>query len=143
MKNWILITFRQAAWAPLLVFSFYVIAAEGFHLYLEFPNMDIPTHFAGGVAMTYFYLTAIRHSQRMIGVIPYIIHPILATSLTAFTAVVWELLEKFSDMLFATQLNLGANDTLSDLLCGMIGALVVALVAYFYHSKNASGTTEQ
>jgi len=135
-------TFRQAAWAPLLVFCFYVIAAKGFHLYLEFPNMDIPTHFAGGIAITYFYLTAIQHSQRMIGAIPYIIQPILATSLAAFTAVAWELLEKLSDMLFATKMILGADDTLSDLLCGMIGALVMSLVAYFYHSKNASGTTE-
>ena len=72
-------TLREAAWAPLSVFSFYLVGlALGF--YKLFPPLDIPTHFMGGVVITYFYRAAIRHSQRLVGEIPLPIQVLLAVT---------------------------------------------------------------
>jgi hypothetical protein len=129
-KAWLRTTFQQAAWAPLLVFIFYAIAAKGFNVYILYPWLDMPTHFCGGVAITYFFSVAIAHSQALIDRIPKLIQLLLSLGLTAITAVVWEFLEYSSDVALGTKMNLGVTDTLSDLFFGLLGgAVMVALAA--------------
>ena len=67
MKIWFRSTFQQAAWAPLLVFVFYAVAAKGFNAYLAYPWLDMPTHFCGGLAITYFFSVGVadRKSTRL------------------------------------------------------------------------------
>ncbi len=127
MKTWLKDTFRQAAWAPLLVFVFYAVAAKGFNAYILYPWLDMPTHFCGGIAITYFFSVAIAHAQLRIGAIPKLIQLLLSIGLTAITAVVWEFLEFSSDIVLGTKMNLGVSDTLSDLFFGLLGAIVMAL----------------
>ena len=129
MKIWLKNTFQQAAWAPLLVFILYAVAAKGFNAYILYPWFDIPTHFCGGVAITYFFLAAIHHAQAKIGHIPKLIQLLLSLGLTAITAVVWEFLEFSSDIALGTKMNLGVSDTLSDLFFGLLGGLVMVAVA--------------
>jgi hypothetical protein len=129
MKVWLKNSFQQAAWAPLVIFVFYAIAAKGFNAYLLYPWLDMPTHFCGGMAITYFYLVAIIHSQAKIGRIPNLIQLLLALGLTALTAVVWEFLEFSSDIALGTKMNLGVSDTLSDLFFGLLGGAVMFALA--------------
>jgi uncharacterized membrane protein YjjP (DUF1212 family) len=129
MNIWLKNTFQQAAWAPLTVFVFYAVAAKIFNAYILYPWLDIPTHFFGGVAITYFFLVAITHGQTLVGVIPQLIQLVLSVGLTAFTAVVWEFLEFSSDFALGTQMNLGVADTLSDLFFGLLGGAVMVVVA--------------
>ena len=130
MKVWLRSTFQQAAWAPLVVFIFYAVAAKGFNAYIRFPWLDIPTHFCGGVAITYFFSVAIAHSQVRLGCIPNFIQLLLSVGLTAITAVVWEFLEFSADMALGTKMNLGVSDTLSDLFFGLlVGTVMVAITA--------------
>lgn len=136
MKTWILQTLRRAAWAPLAVLLFYTVGTMGFHWYIIYPDLDMPTHFAGGIAMTYFYITAINYSKPLVGAIPNIIQLILAFTLTAFTAVMWEFLEKLVELWFGSKLNLSANDTLSDLFMGIMGALFTVLVVWYYRKRH-------
>jgi hypothetical protein len=129
MKLWLRNTFQQAAWAPCIVFIFYAIAAKGFNSYIIYPWLDIPTHFCGGVAITYFFLVATTHSQLLIGHIPRVVHLLLSFGLTAITAVIWEFLEFSSDIALGTKMNLGVSDTLSDLFFGLLGGIVMLFVA--------------
>lgn len=129
MKAWLYHTFRTAAWAPLLVFMFYVIAAKGFHAYLIYPNIDMPTHFLGGMAITYFYLYALHYAQNLVGPIPRLIQQLAALGLTAITAICWEFLEIVCDLAWSTQMNLGTKDTLSDLFFGLFGGTMMVLLA--------------
>lgn len=128
MKEWLRNTFQQTAWAPLSVFVFYAVAAKGFNAYIIYPWLDMPTHFCGGLAITYFYLAASTHAQARIGQIPHIAQLPLSLGLTAITAVVWEFLEYFSDIELGTKMNLGVSDTLSDLFFGLLGGLVMVVV---------------
>ena len=137
MLRCLLKALRESGWAPFLVFIFYVVAAKVFDAYLRFPNLDMPTHFLGGAAITYFYFTSLRELQHVLGRIPISILAIAAFGLTAVTAVVWEFLEYGSDLIFGTKMNLGVPDTLSDLFFGLFGGFVVASVSWMRSKKSA------
>lgn len=127
LKEWIFITFRESAWAPLTVFGLYLLGIA-LNLYDLFPPLDTPTHFMGGVAITYFYRSAIFNAQKFLGETPLPIRVLLAFTSTGTTAVLWEFYENSFDYLFGTQMVRGLNDTLLDLFLGLAGALVLSLL---------------
>jgi len=126
MKQWVIETLREAAWAPLCVVLFY-IAGLMFGWFNIFPPLDMPTHFAGGVAITYFYRVAIRQAQMMIGEIPFPIQMLLAFTSTGTMTVFWEFYENLLDHFIGTHMVRGLEDTLVDLVMGISGALVLTL----------------
>lgn len=130
LSNWIAATFREAAWAPISVFLAYLL---GFVLgwFIAFPPLDIPTHFLGGVAITYFYRSAIRNSQKLVGDIPFAIQVIFAITATGTTTILWEFAEYISDYFLRTQHVFGLNDTLKDMFFGLLGAVVL----FIFHRK--------
>lgn len=131
LSNWILTTLREAAWAPLMVLAFYALGLT-FQLFKRFPPLDIPTHFMGGVVITYFYRTAIRNSQKLIGEIPFPIQILFAITCTATTTILWEFYENILDFFAGTQMVRGVQDTIVDLFVGLLGALVLSL---FYRRR--------
>jgi hypothetical protein len=124
--NWVAATLRESAWAPLSVVAFYFIGLI-FRLYLIFPPLDIPTHFLGGVAITYFYRSAIKNSQSFIGDVPFSVQVLLALTCTGTTTVLWEFYENLVDYFLGTHMVLGLTDTLKDMFLGLLGALVLTL----------------
>lgn len=137
--RWIQKTLRQAAWAPALVFCFYVIAAKGLDAYIRFPNLDIPTHFIGGMAFSYFVTCLIENAQVVVGKIPANIIKQLAFTSTGSMVVFWEFYEFIYDRIFGTHTQLGINDTLSDMFFGLLGAWV--WVTFFGRGHRESGET--
>jgi hypothetical protein len=125
--EWILHTLREATWAPLSVFFLYLVARH-FQLYKLFPPLDIPTHFLGGAAITYFYRVAIRHSQEVFGEIPFPLQVIFAFTCTGTTTIFWEFYEYLSDFFFHTQMVRGVIDTMVDLFVGLLGALALSVL---------------
>jgi len=123
--TWIFATLREAAWAPLIVFGFYIIGLA-FQLFKLFPPLDIPTHFIGGVAITYFYRSAIQNSQRIVGAIPLPIQTLLAFTCTGTTIILWEFYENLFDFLFGTHMVRGLEDTILDMFLGLLGAMVLS-----------------
>ncbi len=125
--NWVSATLRESAWAPLGVVAFYLIGLA-FHLYDLYPPLDIPTHFMGGVAITYFYRSAIRNSQSFAGDIPLPIQVLFAFACTGTTTVLWEFYENIADYFLGTHMVLGLTDTLKDMFLGLFGALILSLL---------------
>lgn len=132
MKNnkymiWILATLRESAWAPLSVFGFYLFGLA-IHLFDAFPPLDVPTHFMGGVTITYFYRSLIRNSQKIFGDIPLPIQIVFAFTCTGTTAVFWEFYENIMDRVFGFHMVRGLEDTIVDLILGISGALVLSVL---------------
>jgi hypothetical protein len=127
LMNWIGITFREAAWAPIAVFVSYLVGFV-FGWFDLFPPLDIPTHFMGGVAITYFYRSAIRNLQKFVGEIPIGVQIVFAFTATGTTTIVWEFLEFLSDHFLGTQHVFGLNDTLKDMFFGLAGGLLLSLL---------------
>jgi hypothetical protein len=101
LVNWVIATLHESAWAPLSVIGFYFIGLI-FHLYQSFPPLDIPTHFMGGVAIAYFYRSAIRNSQKILGDVPLSMQVLLAFTCTGTTTILWEYYEYLFDHFFGT-----------------------------------------
>ena len=133
ISAWIFDTLREAAWAPLSVFGSYLLGLA-FRLFEIFPFLDIPTHFLGGVAITYFYRVAIRHSQKLVGEIPSLIQILFALTCTGTTTILWEFYENAFDFFFGTQMVRGLEDTIVDLFLGLLGALVLSV---FYRGRSS------
>jgi hypothetical protein len=132
LLNWIITTLREAAWAPLAVIGFYAIGLA-FDWYDLFPPLDIPSHFLGGAAITYFYRSAIKNVQGIVGNIPALIQSLFAFTCTGTTIIVWEFYEIAADFLLGTQMVRGLEDTILDMFVGLMGALVL-LLFYKQHS---------
>jgi hypothetical protein len=99
-----------------------------FDLYDLYPWLDMPTHFLGGMAITYFYRVAIRNSHTLLGLTPYLIQVLLAFTATGTTTVFWEFYENTIDHLFGFNTVRGLEETIIDLLMGVSGALVVSVL---------------
>ena len=132
MKNkqniiqWISATLRESAWAPVIVFGFYLVGLI-FGLYDKFPPLDLPTHLMGGVSITYFFRSAIRNSQKFIGEIPNPVKVVFGFTCTGTATVLWELYENFLDHFLGTHMVRGLEDTIVDLIVGFTGALILSM----------------
>lgn len=129
--TWLIDTLREAAWAPLAVLGFYALGLA-LHLFDLYPFLDIPTHFFGGVVITYFYRVAIRHSQALVGEIPLPIQVLLGFTAAGTTTILWEFYENLADRFLGTQMVRGLEDTIVDLFVGLLGALVLSV---FYRRR--------
>ena len=127
LVNWMRVTMREAAWAPLSIIAFYAIGLA-LHLYDLFPPLDLPSHLLGGVAITYFFRSAIKNSQSLVGDIPILIQIIFAFTCTGTTIIFWEFYENLLDLFFGTQMVRGLEDTIVDMFLGLLGALVFMLL---------------
>ena len=107
---------------------FYVSVAIGTNAYVLYPWFDMPAHFLGGFALTYFFRAGIANSQEVVGRIPAQIQQLLATGLTSIAAVTWECLEYIADLTLGTNWSWGLTDTLSDLFFGLIGATIFVVI---------------
>jgi hypothetical protein len=131
VTDWILVTVRESAWAPLSVIGFYLVGLL-FGWFDLYPSLDIPTHFFGGVAITYFFRSAIRNSQAFLGEIPFPIQVLFAFTCTGTVIIFWEFYENILDFLFHAHNVLGLFDTLKDMFNGLLGALVLTI---FYRRR--------
>jgi hypothetical protein len=131
VTDWILLSLREAAWAPLTVIGFYLLGLLT-GVYDRYPPLDIPTHFFGGVAITYFYRAAIRSSQALFGEIPNPIQVTFAFTATGTTIILWEFYEVILDFFFQAHNVLGLADTIKDMFVGLLGALVLTI---FYRRR--------
>jgi uncharacterized membrane protein YjjP (DUF1212 family) len=121
---------QRSGWGLAAVLLFWAIAAKGFNAYILYPWLDMPTHFAGGLAIAYFFQCLIEASGPVLGATPFLIRLVAAVALTAFAAVIWESLEFLSDTFRGSHLNLGVTDTLSDLFFGVLGGFFTALILW-------------
>ena len=121
---------RLGLWAPLLVLGTHLFLSRVVHAYTSWPPVDMPVHFAGGMAIAFMVARCFQHLPREV------IRPsrvamlelLLVLSLTASAAVFWEFAEYTDDKLFGTNVQVGLNNTMRDMAMGISGALVVAVV---------------
>jgi hypothetical protein len=120
------VSLREAGWAPALVFVLHVVALRGFAAYALFPPLDIPMHFFGGVAITFFLGRSYRVAEKsgLLGQPARWLYFVVVPALATCTTVLWEFAEFVSDRYFGTHAQLGLEDTLSDMLLGCLGSLV-------------------
>ena len=115
------------------IFPIFVLFAHIFlilfsNFYELFPWFDIPMHFLGGIAVGYSYFLILQYLQRKNYLrINSIIRVVFIFALVSLTAMFWEFFEYFAGHLTGFVLQGDLDDTILDLIMGMLGGLVSAI----------------
>ena len=123
---------RKAGWAPISVFVAHMILWQGVGGYEAIPNLDTPMHLLGGLAIA-FFLWTFYFACTSAGVFG---HPnshaiaVLTFTSTVSCAVFWEFSEYLSDRYLGTTTQQGLEDTLLDILLGVVGGAVFVGAAW-------------
>ncbi len=130
--------FIRAGWLPFLVFLIHRIGADVFDVYNRWPWVDIPMHFIGGVVIAFFFAVVIRELGRngFIQQTETIIFLILVFALTCTAAVFWEFAEWTADRIFGTNYQVSLNDTIADMLIGIVGGTIFLFLYLWKQRKN-------
>lgn len=127
VKEWIICSLKSGAWAPLIVFSIHVLATLWLDVYSIFPSFDIPMHFIGGVSITYFFIKCVLCALRvkLLGKPTSAVIILMIFLLTCTTTIFWEFIEWTMDELLQFSSQVSLDDTLLDMLLGILGAVVM------------------
>ncbi len=124
-------------WPPMLVFVSHVFISYGLHLYILFPNIDIPVHYLGGLTMAYSCVAALAFLQqhKIISILDKAVEWLFVFTLVTTIAVCWEFAEFSMDRLLGTNVQINLQNTMQDLLMGMLGA--ASMVGYKIFKKSS------
>jgi peptidoglycan/LPS O-acetylase OafA/YrhL len=122
---WITLTLRRAAWAPVLVLALHLFAVLVLGLYQIWPPTDIPMHFLGGIAIAFFFAHAYHAAEELglLGRPAAVLGEVTVFALVCSATVFWEFAEFLFDRHLGTHLQDGLDDTLGDMLMGLLGGL--------------------
>ena len=125
MRHWFLSALLQAGWAPTAVFLFHAFASRVLRLYEDHPASDVAMHALGGIAIAFFFWRAglLAAGAGVIGAINRTGLSVMVFGLTCAAAVFWEFGEYLSDRYLGTRAQLGLDDTLGDMLVGIVGGV--------------------
>ena len=120
----------RAVWAPAGILGIHLVATGVLDAYTLWPPLDVPMHLAGGAAIAHFWKTIVPPLLEPALATPQLAHVerVLVFALVGLAAVVWEFAELLSDRLLGTSLLRSLEDTLVDLLFGLIGGGAYLLV---------------
>lgn len=123
-----------------MVFVAHMILWQGVGAYEAFPPLDTPMHLLGGLAIAFFLWTAYSIGARSgtLGQPNSTAIALLTVTSTAASAVLWEFAEYLSDGYLGTNTQKGLEDTLLDLLFGLVGGAIFVGVAWFWQSRKNS-----
>lgn len=123
---WALTVLRRAAWAPLGVFLGHGLLSIGLEAYDAIPWTDVPMHLLGGIAIAYFFARAYEAGLELdlLGRPSGALRPVVVFLATCAAALAWEHGEFLSDRYLGTHSQRGLEDTLLDMLLGVVGGLV-------------------
>ena len=135
---------KRAGWAPALVFLAHMILWHGVGAYEALPLVDLPMHFLGGLAIAFFLWTAYSAYSRSGTFGRPNAHAIAVLTLTstATCAVLWEFAEYLSDGHLGTNTQKGLEETLLDMLLGIIGGAVFVGIAWFRQGRGDRSAPE-
>jgi uncharacterized membrane protein len=110
-----------------------MILWHGFGAYVAFPPLDAPIHLLGGLAIAFFLWTTYSIGARSgtLGRPNSTAIAALTLTSTAACAVLWEFGEFLSDRYLGTNTQKGLEDTLLDMLLGLVGGAIFVGVAWF------------
>ena len=116
---------------PVTVLFAHLIASRlVLNLYSLFPNLDIPFHFAGGLAIAYTSSKILIYleKEQVMAALPPALFLVFIFSLTAAATVFWEFAEFSVDQLFKINIQISLANTMQDQFMGILGGVMWLLI---------------
>ena len=110
---------------PITVLIVHLIASRVLHLYILFPNLDIPFHYLGGLAIAYTSAQILSYleKEKISTPLNKVVFLVLLFSLTATATVFWEFAEFIGDQLLGTNIQISLANTMQDQFMGLLGGV--------------------
>ena len=110
---------------PITVLIAHLIASKVLNLYMIFPNLDIPFHFAGGLSIAYTSAQILSYLEKakITVALNHVVFLVLIFSLTATATVFWEFAEFIADQLLNTNIQISLANTMQDQFMGILGGV--------------------
>jgi hypothetical protein len=141
-----IVTIQRFGWMPIVVFLAHEICAHVVDGYRRWPPVDIPLHLAGGFAIAFFISGAVSTfgAHHLLKQPDWITHLAVVFGLTCAAALFWEFAEWTADHTIGTHCQLGLDDTMGDMLNGLLGGigLMVPLGIRMYRMDAANQAPE-
>jgi Na+-translocating ferredoxin:NAD+ oxidoreductase RnfD subunit len=115
----------SAAWAPLAVFIAHLFLGR---LFGHEPYVDPVMHFCGGMAIAYFFQETSKLASHWVGKLTDMGRALFAFGLACAAAVLWEIGEFSSDIVFRTHVQINNANTMRDLILGVVGASLFLVI---------------
>lgn len=121
----------KAGWLPALVLGIHGVALLFLDVYAVWPAFDIPMHFVGGLTIAFVALRCVDVfvERGLIQRLNRVVEWVLVFGLTAVAVVHWEFAEWLVDALFAVGSQRSLDDTILDMLLGLVGGIVVVVLS--------------
>ena len=122
----------RAVSLPIAVLIVHAIAFAN-NAYVSHPWIDIPMHFAGGLAAAFmvYCLLRIAENKNKLKTTIYLKF-LFVISIVSLIAVGWEFMEFTFDSLISSNFQMGIADTTGDLFMGLLGAPVGYLLGKIF-----------
>ena len=117
---------------PMTVLVVHLIASKVLHLYMIFPDLDIPFHYIGGLSIAYTSVQILSYleKEKISTKLNKVLFLVLIFSLTATATVLWEFAEFIGDQLLDTNIQISLANTMQDQFMGILGGATWVLI-YF------------
>lgn len=132
LKRWIINSIKSGAWAPIIVFSIHLIATFAINIYDFYPSFDIPMHFLGGMSITFFFMESVICAKDLgiLGSPSITVLILIIILLTCTTTIFWEFGEWVLDKVFFMHTQVSLDDTLLDMLLGILGGITMIRIRF-------------
>ena len=129
-RLWMVASLRELLHPLIVAYIAIAIGADAVRAYGYWPDLDVPMHYAGAVALTFALdrsvarayefrvLKPIGRWQRALGVF----------ALVCMVSMFWEIGEYLSDRYLGTHAQAGLDDTMTDMIIDIAGSLSFLLV---------------
>lgn len=120
---------RRYGWLPFSVLLVHEVCAHVIDGYRLWPPVDILLHFFGGFAIAFFVsgVTCVFAERRIIQSPDPVVYFLLMFGLTCAAAMFWEFAEWTADHTIGTTCQLGLDDTIGDMVVGVLGGMSFAI----------------
>lgn len=112
---------------PIIIFIIQYTVLMRFGVYTKYVWFDIPMHFIGGCAIAYSFILVLNKLYDKVIINDKLIRILIIVSFVGFVAIFWEFYEHLVNVLLNDPINV-YGDTMLDLLMGLLGGLVIALI---------------
>lgn len=124
-RGWLIASLRELLHPLVVGYLVVAVALDAARAYSYWPDLDLPMHYAGALALTYVIDRSVARAYHF-----HVLKPIggwqraLAVfALVCMVSMFWEIGEYLSDRLLGTHAQMGRDDTMTDMIVDVVGSV--------------------
>jgi hypothetical protein len=129
-RLWIIASLRQLFHPLIVAYIAIAIGVDAVHAYTWWPDLDVPMHYAGAVALAFVLDRSLARARefRLLKPIGAWQSALAVFALVCMISMFWEIGEYLSDRYLGTHAQGGLDDTMTDMIIDVVGSVAFLAV---------------